>query len=112
MKPDVAIISCITGDYDTLKPIPTKLPCCLVAEKPIQNCEEGAMEQWKHIPIERTVVGNERLSRMPKCMPWQFVDAKITIWTDASVRWLKDPAFLVKYVEKNDIAGFSHPERQ
>jgi len=107
---NVAIISSIIGNYDTLKPIPTDLPCYLICDRPPQS-SPAAKKQWIHKPYRNIATSNERQARMPKCLAHQFVGADITIWVDGKLQFNQDPANFLKYLDDGDIAVYPHPSR-
>lgn len=114
MTADIAIITCITDGYDTLKPVLPQTGAdvewvCVTDGRPLPEHVEG----WATIcePVLRQAAHPNRAAKRPKFEPWRYTDAPASVWVDASFR-VTSSTFAVEVVELADpIAQFVHPWR-
>jgi O-antigen biosynthesis protein len=104
-----AIITAVYGAYDPLRPLPEghgfDVAVC-VTDNP-----ELSADGWTTLFVPRN--DNPRLSaKHPKMLPFDFVDADVSVWLDASAQvvntgfrdWCAD------VVDGHDLVAWSHPE--
>lgn len=113
---DVAIISAIYDGYDELKPV---LPqagldvewiCVHDGASPDAEAAQG----WTLVYEPRPGVHPNRAAKHPKYRPWEYTDAPVSLWVDASFRVVSD-RFAVEatagLTDEEPIAQFQHPWR-
>lgn len=106
MQEKIAIITSVVGGTDELKFVRTGKQCYVVSDV-MPVVEPNADGQWNFVQVGWNVTGDRRRSHMVKCVPWQFIDADISIWVDGSLRFKDSPDSLVEYVRQGaDMAVF------
>lgn len=66
---------------------------------------------WSPYIDPRDHLHPNRAAKMPKCLPWLFVDTPSSIWIDGSYK-IESPTFAKDVLElANPIAQFTHPWR-
>lgn len=83
-----SIYTCITNDFDTLKP-------GVVLQEPYQEFKD-----------------ERRNSRIQKIMPHLFIDTEYSIYLDGNIEPLVAPEKLIELLGDKEIAVFKHPERE
>ena len=112
MSPQVAVLTALYGDYDTLKPVlPQSRPFTewvLVTDRePDPELSRG----WRVVIEPLPWMSPRRAAKLPKLRPWDYTDASESVWIDASFR-VTSQWFVAQALEHADpIAQFSHPER-
>lgn len=113
--PDVAIITCITDGYDTLKPPVTQKGVgkvewiCVTDNQPYLDSENA--RGWTLVKEDRHHPHPNRAAKWPKCQPWEYTDAPASVWIDGSYR-VVSPYFARDVLSVADpIAQFAHPWR-
>jgi hypothetical protein len=116
MTADLAIITCITDGYETLKPIVPQTGVgrvewiCVTDGQP-HPAVERSMGGWSMVREPRRHVHPNRAAKWPKCLPWEYTDAPASIWIDGSYR-VVSPRFAIEAITLADpIAQFEHPWR-
>lgn len=114
MAADVAVITCITDGYDTLKPIcpqngtlTVDWICVTDGTGPPPFPGSG----WRIVKEPRHHEHPNRAAKWPKCMPWQYTDAPASIWVDASFRVASRNFVADAMARAEPIAQFRHPWR-
>ena len=113
---DVALITAIYDYYDELKPV---LPqagvnvewiCVHDGNPPDSEAAAG----WTLVHEPRPDVHPNRAAKHPKYRPWEYTDAPVSLWVDASFRVVSD-RFAVEatagLADEEPIAQFQHPWR-
>lgn len=108
----IAVYTCITGDYDNLKEIPTLEEgidyYCFTNNKKIKS------NTWNVIYIDDENLSNVQLARKIKILGHELInDYDILLWMDGAVTFKKNiKDFINTYLDKKDvIVGFIHGER-
>jgi hypothetical protein len=107
---DVAIVTAIYDEYDTLKPVlkqtDVDVEWILVTDK-VPDDAQG----WTVVHEPRPGIHPNRAAKRPKCLPWEYTDAPLSIWVDASFRVINSEfaRTVVRYADP--IAQFIHPWR-
>lgn len=110
--PDVAIITAVYDGYDELKPVlPQKnadVEWIFVTDKvPDPAFTKG----WEVVHEPRPGVHPNRAAKRPKFLPWEYTDAPISVWVDASFR-ITSETFVQDVIKfARPIAQFEHPWR-
>ena len=109
---DAAILTCIMGGYDEVKPA----------------CPQSGLDvEWVLVTDDPAIIDGHlgwrvvhefwpethpcRAAKHPKFRPWEYTDAPASVWVDGSVR-VTAPLFAVRALILADpIAQFAHPER-
>jgi hypothetical protein len=112
---DIAVITCITDGYDTLKPVLPQTGAdvewvCVTDGKTMPDAE--AARGWNMICEPGRLGAHPNLrAKRPKCLPWEYTDAPASVWIDGSYRVVSEH-FAVEAVALADpIAQFVHPWR-
>lgn len=107
----VALLSAIYGDYDDVKPLPDWHgfdEAIMITDNP-----DLVAPGWM-VRVEPAGRMSPRLaSKLPKMQPFDYVDADVVVWLDASFT-IDAPGFrdfCVKAVDGNDLATWAHPDR-
>ena len=106
---DIAIITAIYGDYDTLKPT---LPQTADVDWICVTDRERPANGWRLIvrPAHETI-GNNLAAKRPKMLPWEFTQCRRSIWIDASFE-VTSPTMAADLIARaHPIAQFAHPDR-
>lgn len=110
---DIAVITAIYGDYDTLKP-PMKqtrdVDWICVTDR------EREPNGWRLIvrPAEDGYgepCGNNIAAKKPKMLPWEFTQCRRSIWIDASFSVTSSLMAEDLMARAHPIAQFAHPDR-
>lgn len=103
----VVLYTSITGGYDSLRPVPGTYRAVCFTDRPIPN--PGGWE----IVEQPARLGSARYEHKRfKCCPHWFLDADISVWTDANRPPKGAPAEWAPHVlGAADIALFPHPDR-
>lgn len=118
-KPDIAIITAIYDDYDTLKPIMPQVGAevewVFVTDQqfPVETPRDDPRWQYSVTYEPHPGMHPNRAAKHPKMAPHRYTIADRSIWIDGSFR-VKSPHFardMMDVLEKNDIAQFEHPWR-
>jgi Protein of unknown function (DUF616) len=116
---DIAIITAIYDNYDTLKPtLPqtgAKVEWVYVTDSiDALKAGLGANEGYTLHHQPRDGLHPNRAAKFPKMLPWEYTNADCSIWIDASFR-VDSPHFamdiLRMFLGTFDIAQFAHPWR-
>lgn len=104
---DLAIITAIYGDYDTLKPT-------LAQSRDVDwicvTDREREAHGWRLI-IKPSKLGNNMAAKLPKMLPWEFTQCRRSIWIDASFD-VSSPTMAADLMARaHPIAQFAHPDR-
>lgn len=114
---DVAIVSAIYDSYDLLKPTLAQqgvsVDWVLVTDDEALR-DEGGARGWRVVFEPRPGVHPNRAAKHPKYEPWNYTDAPVSVWVDASFRIVSEQ-FAVEatagLTEVDPIAQFVHPWR-
>lgn len=107
---DVAIITAIYDNYDSLKPVRKQINLdvewVVVTDNPKLD-----IEGWEVIYEPNRDRHPNIAAKRPKLMPWNYTDAPASIWIDASFRVVNEmfACEAMRYAEP--IAQFKHPWR-
>lgn len=118
MSPQIAVISAVYGDYDTIKPVvPQSRPFTewvLVTDRePDPELSRG----WRVVVDPARGLTPRRAAKLPKLRPWEYTDAGVSVWLDASFRVISEHAvaqmtdYLDDHLPSQEIAQFAHPWR-
>jgi hypothetical protein len=108
----VCVITAIYDDYDSLKPVMHQdgmdVEWVLVTDT---MPDPDAARGWSIVIEPRPGVHPNRAAKRAKFIPWDYTDAYLSIWVDASFRVVASD--FVRSVTKfaNPIAQFVHPWR-
>lgn len=114
--PDAAIISTVYDGYDTIKPVWDQtgldVEWVLVTDA---VPDALAARGWRIVHAPRPDLDPYRASKVPKCQPWRFTKAPMSIYIDASFQ-VMSPTFASDALEAAarsgmGIAQFVHPWR-
>lgn len=108
----VALLTSIYDNYDTLKPVlpqqDVDVEWILVTDT-VPDIETAKGWTVIHDPLPR--MHPNRAAKRPKMLPWDYTDATASIWIDASYRVISS-TFVKDVMEYADpIAQFVHPWR-
>ena len=111
--PDLAILTAIFDDYDTLKPA---LPqqgvdvewICITDGPPHPDAEAAKGWTLIHEPCQ---LHPNRAAKRPKLRPWEYTSAAASIWIDASFRVVSNWFAIEALAHAEPIAQFIHPWR-
>ena len=111
---DVAIITAITGGYDTLKPVMPQTGVdaewiCFTDGEPLPDAD--AAKGWTMLCEPRRGRHANREAKRPKLRPWEFTSTPASIWIDASFRVVSDRFAVEALAYAHPIAQFVHPWR-
>jgi hypothetical protein len=110
---DVAILTAIYDSYDELKPV---LPqagldvewiCVHDGNPPDAVAAQG----WTLVYEPRPGVHPNRAAKHPKYEPWEYTDAPVSLWVDASFRVVSNTFAAEAIAHADPIAQFQHPWR-
>jgi len=112
--PDLAIITAITDDYDTLKPVMPQQGVdvewvCVTDGEPLPDAD--AATGWTMVCEPRHSRHPNRAAKRPKLTPWEYTTATASIWVDASFRVVSDRFAVEALALADPIAQFEHPWR-
>lgn len=118
-NPDIAIVTAIYDDYDTLKPVLRQVGAdvewILVTDSMIDSNEPYDHPRWSYNTIfaPKPGVHPNRAAKFPKMKPHDFTTAQKSIWIDASFRVVSEnfARDILDILEICDIAQFKHPWR-
>lgn len=112
MSPQVAVVTALYGQYDTLKPVlPQSRPFTEWVLVTDREPDPVAAEGWRVVVEPRSGVSPRRAAKQPKLRPWEYTGASASIWLDASLR-VTSPWFVAQALEHSaPLAQFPHPER-
>ncbi len=109
MTAQAAIITAIYGDYDELKPVLPQagldVEWICVTDKPRQA------HGWRVVVDPKVGVHRNTAAKEPKCAPWRYTDAGMSIWVDGSIQVLSDRFAVETLLVANPIAQYVHPQR-
>lgn len=109
---DVAILTAITGGYDTLKPVIRQtgvdVEWIVITDTPP---DAEAARGWTVVHEPRPDVPPVRAAKGPKFEPWEYTDAPASIWVDASFRVTSAEFATAAMKHAEPIAQFVHPWR-
>lgn len=114
---DVAILTAIYDGYDSLKPVLPQLGVdvewiCVTDGQPLPDAE--AAKGWEMVCEPRPGVHPNRAAKHPKYRPWEYTDAPVSLWVDASFR-VVSARFAAEatgpLTDDDPIAQFVHPWR-
>jgi hypothetical protein len=116
--PQIAVITSVYGEYDTLKPVVTQTrpftEWVLVTDRePDPELASG----WRVVFDPKREMSRRRAAKLPKLRPWEYTDAGMSVWLDASFRVTSQWAVaqmtdhLIDHLPAQDIAQFRHPDR-
>jgi hypothetical protein len=114
VKPDIAIITCITDGYDTLKPVVPqhsagRVEWICITDGRLPDAE--AARGWNLVSEPRRHLHPNRAAKWPKCLPWEYTDAPASVWIDGSYR-VVSPLFAAEALSfAGPVAQFVHPWR-
>ena len=107
----IAIITAIYDKYDTVKPIleqSVDVEWIMVTDNRDHWPWYGG---WRTVYEPRSHLHPNRAAKLPKCLPWLYTDAEVSIWIDASYQ-VKSSHFAIEALSYADpIAQFVHPWR-
>lgn len=117
MIPQIAIVTAIYANYDTLKPVCPQVDagidwvCVTDNTRGLQKEPNG----WRLVQQNQNpTMHPNRKAKRPKLFPWLFTDAPESIWIDASFR-VNSPTFAADVMAQttagSPIAQFKHPWR-
>jgi hypothetical protein len=114
---DVALITAIYDGYDELKPaLPqagVEVDWVFVTDDPVLGAKPSHLG-WRVVYEPRPDVHPNRAAKHPKYRPWEYTDAPVSLWVDASFRIVSD-RFAVEATAgltgEAPIAQFVHPWR-
>lgn len=114
MTADVAILTCITDGYETLKPVFPQAHVdvewiCVTDGYPLPDADRA--HGWTMINEPRGHLHPNRAAKWPKCLPWQYTDAPASIWIDGSYRVTSQHFAAEALTLADPIAQFVHPWR-
>lgn len=106
--PDVAIISALYGDYDSLKTPPPQtgdVECVLVTDNP-----DLESDVWRVVYRPKPHMKPRMASKHPRMLPHYYTDAAASIWVDMTVQ-ITSPDFAVEAAEaaRDGVATWPHP---
>lgn len=107
---DVAIVSAIYGDYDSLNPVLAQkrlnVEWVFVTDNPPKDSKG-----WRVVHEPREGVHPNRAAKRPKLFPWLYSESYASIWIDGSF-CVQSPTFAYEAIQHaNPIAQFRHPWR-
>jgi len=106
-----ALITAIYDGYDGLRPLPDGV----AVDDAICVTDDAALvgRGWRTVYEPRYDLPPVRAAKRPKCCPWWYTDADVTIWIDASytVRSTKLDELADVVTALRPIAQFRHPDR-
>lgn len=110
--PDAAIVSSIYDRYDTLKPACPQqgldAEWVLVTDDP--QIPDGCLG-WRVVHAPRPGIAAFRAAKEAKLRPWEFTDAPVSAWVDASCL-VTSPSFAAEaFALARPLAAFRHPWR-
>ena len=112
MAADVAILTAIYDAYDTLKPVMPQdgvdVDWVLVTDDPAFR---GGALGWRTIYMPRPGVHPNRAAKHPKFLPWEYTDAPVSVWIEASLRVVSSTLAADVLALADPIAQFVHPWR-
>ncbi len=104
-----AVLTAITDNYDTLQAFPAQdveYETICVTDNPTL-----LGSGWNRIVLEGMSQHPNLAAKRPKCCPWEYTDAEITVWLDGSMK-VTSTSFLREIAEyANPIGQFVHPHR-
>jgi Protein of unknown function (DUF616) len=105
----VTIITAIYGGYDDLKPVLEQdVPVRWVCITDRARDSNG----WEIIVHPRPDLRPRLASKIPKCVPWEFMSEDQSIWIDASFRVVSSVFAREALALANPIAQYSHNVRR
>lgn len=110
MTADVAILTAVYDEYDTVKPVlaqaGVEVDWVLVTDQaPADACG------WRVVVEPRPEVLPVRAAKAAKFEPWKYTDAPASIWIDASFRVTAADFAVEALALAKPIAQFTHPWR-
>lgn len=104
-----AIITAVYDDYDDLRPVLPQsgldVEWICVTDKPRQA------HGWRVVVQPKPGMHRNLAAKEPKCAPWRYTDASMSIWIDASFRVISDRFAVESLMSANPIAQYAHPAR-
>lgn len=114
MTQKVAIITAIYDNYDVLRPVVSQAGdfdiewLCVTDTSDVVTDPQG----WAVLLEPRPGVHPNLAAKRPKMLPWNYTDAEVVIWIDASYQILS-PLFVRDVLATaHPLAQFVHPDRQ
>lgn len=115
MSADVALITAVYDQYDTVKPVLAQagleVEWILVTDT---VPDAAAAAGWTIVHEPRPGVHPNRAAKHPKYEPWKYTDAPVSLWVDASFRIVSERLAVEAtsgLTEAEPIAQFQHPWR-
>lgn len=109
MTAQAAIITAIYDDYDELKPVFPQagldVEWVCVTDRP------RAALGWRIVVQPKQGVHPNIAAKEPKCAPWRYTDAGMSIWIDGSFRVTSERFAVEALFAANPIAQYLHPSR-
>lgn len=110
MTAQAAIITAIYGDYDELRPVLTQagidVEWICVTDRPRQA------HGWRIVVQPKPTLHRNVAAKEPKCAPWRYTTAGMSIWIDGSFRVTSDRFAVEALMVANPIAQYAHPQRE
>lgn len=106
---DIAIITSIYGDYDTLKPV---LPQSREVDWICVTDRDRESNGWRLIIRPKPPgVSDNLAAKAAKMQPWNFTQCRRSIWLDASFDVSSADMAAQLMARAHPIAQFAHPDR-
>lgn len=110
MIADVAIITAVYDNYDSLKPVfpqeGVHVDWVLVTDKePVDSLG------WRVLVMPQPKLAPVRAAKRPKFLPWEYTEAPASIWVDAAFRITSSDLATGAMEYATPIAQFVHPDR-
>ncbi len=111
---DIAVITAIYGDYDTLKPTMKQTRdvdwICVTDREREANGWRLIIRPPETLCSDR-IAQNNLAAKRPKMLPWEFTQCRRSIWIDASFD-ISSPTMAADLMARaHPIAQFAHPDR-
>ncbi len=111
---DIAVITAIYGDYDTLKPTLKQTRdvdwICVTDNEMLADPLHS--NGWRVILRPKDPGESDNMvAKLPKMLPWNFTQCRRSIWIDASFD-ISSPNMAAELMARaHPIAQFAHPDR-
>jgi hypothetical protein len=110
--PDIAVLTAVYDGYDVVRPAlhqhGVRVEWVCVTDDP-----ELRPEGWSVVGLPRPGMHPNRAAKQAKLHPWQFTEAPVSVWVDASFR-VTSGGFaeqMLDALQFGDVAQFVHPWR-
>jgi hypothetical protein len=112
----IAIITACYDRYDTIKPVmpQTGVDVEWICVHDDMDLDPADAPGWRMVYQPRPGIHPNRAAKHPKCEPWNYTDAPVSLWVDASFRIVSDRFALeatAMLTDDEPIAQFVHPWR-